>query len=191
MRRALALLCFACAAVLVGCGAPEAEPAHGAGEIRVRVGSLAVDTASNSPVVILEEMEGARTLPIWIGLGEARSIAAELEREHPIRPNTHDLAKRLVDRLDGVVERVVVTELNGGIYYALIVLRAGERTLQVDARPSDAIALALRYGAPVFVAESLFETAAGGDGAGSGEGQRIGGFAPDAGADRQVPPLAL
>lgn len=145
------------AASAAGCGGRDAGSAEDGADVAVRVGTIALDPRANAPVVVLEEVEGARRLPIWIGVAEARSIASELEHEERVRPNTHDLAKRLVDRLEGAVERVVVTRLDEGIYYALITLhRRGER-FRVDARPSDAIAIALRYGAPLFVREPLFE----------------------------------
>jgi len=138
----------------VGCADRVADRA-----VEVRVGSLAVDSSSNSPVIILEELGGERRLPIWIGFPEANSIAAELQQERPLRPNTHDLAKRLMDRLDAAVERVVVTDLSQGVYYANIFLHSDGRELRVDARPSDAIALALRTGARVFVRETVFDLA--------------------------------
>lgn len=138
------------------CGAP---PPREAPEVVVQVASIAVDR-DGSPVVILEEQGGgSRALPIWIGVAEARSIAAEIERRRPPRPNSHDLAKRLVESLDGAIERVVVTELRNGTYYALILLSAHGQRVEVDARPSDAIALALRFGAPLLVREALFDAA--------------------------------
>ncbi len=137
----------------VACGAPAPDPTP---DIVVKVASIAVDP-SGAPVVILEEPGGGRALPIWIGVAEARSIASEIERQRPGRPNSHDLAKRLVEGLDGAIERVVVTELRGGTYYALILLSARGQRIEIDARPSDAIALALRFDAPLFVREALFD----------------------------------
>ncbi len=139
-----------------------------ADDVAVRVGFVTLDERTRSPVVVLEEEAGSRVLPIWIGLAEARSIAAELEAVPARRPNTHDLAKRLIDRLEGSVERVVVTALDDGVYYAVLVVRRGGGSVEIDSRPSDAIAIALRTGAPVFVRESLFE--GGGD---VGEGHEI------------------
>lgn len=141
----LALLLAACS---------EDAPEPGA-DVAVEVGSIAVDP-SGSPVVLLEDRRGERSLPIWIGLAEAHSIAAEMEHRQLPRPNTHDLAKRLIDGLEGQLERVVVTELREGTYYAVIFLSAHGRRIEVDARPSDAIALALRFRAPLFVRERLF-----------------------------------
>lgn len=131
---------------------PATEP-----EVAVRVEAVTLDPQSNSPVLVLGELGGSRRLPIWIGFSEARSIAAVLENEQRPRPNTHDLAKRLIDQLEGKVERVVVTRLTEEIYYALIVVSAQGRTLEIDARPSDAIAIGLRYDAPLFVREAVFE----------------------------------
>jgi bifunctional DNase/RNase len=128
-------------------------------EVPVEVGFVAVDPRAGAPVVLLEESGGNRNLPIWIGFAEAHSIASEMEHLHPLRPNTHDLAKSVIDHLDGAVERIVVTELREGTYYALLVVRAHGQRMEIDARPSDAIALALRYGAPIFVRESLFDSA--------------------------------
>ena len=144
----LALLCFAACR-----GEPAAEP----GIVAVRVAGVALDETAGSPVVILEELSGERRLPIWIGLPEAESIATELAAETPPRPNTHDLAERLIEGLEGRVERVVVTALQGGIYFARIDLARSGHKLEIDARPSDAIAIALRLEAPVFVHEALFE----------------------------------
>jgi bifunctional DNase/RNase len=104
-------------------------------------------------------MDGSRRLPIWIGHAEASSIDSRLREERAVRPNTHDLAKRLIDGLGGDLLRVVVSDLEGGIYYARIVLQRSGQIVEIDARPSDAIAIALRTGAPVFVTEPLFARA--------------------------------
>jgi len=155
MTRSLALLLL----LLLLAACREATPgAADAGTVAVRVAGLVLDEAADSPVVILEEVDGERRLPIWIGLPEAHSIAAVLGSEKPLRPNSHDLSKRLIEGLDGRVERVVVTDLRDGVYFARIDLARDGRTVPVDARPSDAIAIALRLAAPLFVHEALFET---------------------------------
>jgi bifunctional DNase/RNase len=141
-------------AVLLSSCSPDPEPEP---EVAVRVESVALDPRSNSPVLVLGELEGTRRLPIWIGFSEAQSIASVLENQRHPRPNTHDLAKRLIDQLEGNVERIVVTRLSEEIYYALIVVNAQGRVVEIDARPSDAIAIGLRYEAPLFVREAVFE----------------------------------
>jgi len=154
--RTLVLVAACALAMGTGCG-ESPDP----GDVAVDVEVVTLDPLSRTPVVVLEEHAGERRLPIWIGVAEARSIAQRLEDLDAPRPNTHDLAKRLLEGLDAAVERVTVTDLQQGIYYAVIELRAGGRTVQIDSRPSDAIALALRTAAPVFVREILFESAEG------------------------------
>jgi bifunctional DNase/RNase len=144
----------------LGCGADSPLDPDA---VAVRVAGLALDAEADAPIVILAEAEGERRLPIWIGTAEAQSIAAELEERTPIRPNTHDLAQRLIEGLDGTVRRIVVTDLREGIYYARIDLDQGDRRVSIDSRPSDAIAIALRLGAPLFVRDELFESGALGD----------------------------
>jgi len=133
--------------------APKAPPEQ---DVPVRVGSVRVDRF-NTPVVILEEQEGERLLPIWIGAAEASSIAAHLQHRPPPRPNFHDLARRLIESANAELVRVVVTELRGGTYYATLALRVEGRIVEIDVRPSDAIAVAVRLDAPIFVRERLFE----------------------------------
>lgn len=160
---ALPLLLFP----LLGCDAvPErlrgdtgasSAAANGDGNIAVHVGFIALDPESGSPIVVLEEDGGTRVLPMLIPLSAAQSIAVEMEQESLPRPNTHDLAKSLLDGLEGEVERVVVTELRSGTFYAVLVVQSQGRRLEIDSRPSDAIAIALRVRAPVYVRESLLE----------------------------------
>lgn len=143
------------AAILaVACSDLPSEPAER--EVPVRVGSVGVDRF-NSPVVILEEQDGARLLPIWIGPAEAGSIAAHLQQKPTPRPNFHDLAKRVIQSVNAELVRVVVTELRGGTYYATLSLRTNGRVIDIDVRPSDGIAVAVRLDAPILVRESLLE----------------------------------
>lgn len=132
--------------------------------IHVRIASLSVDAASNQPVIILRPVEPAeepvRLLPIWIGHAEATAILLALQGVEPPRPMTHDLLKNVLDSLDSVVSRVEITRVEDGTFYAAIVVRGEERTLAIDARPSDSIALAIRTGSPLFVAEEVFDEAA-------------------------------
>jgi bifunctional DNase/RNase len=152
MRCAQRLLPALAALLALGCSAAFPAPS----DVPVRVGYVALDTETDSPVLVLEEIGGTRLLPIWIGVAEARSISAQLNRIRSPRPGTHDLAKRVIDGLAGEVERVVVTDLSDGVYYALLFLRTPRGVVEIDARPSDAIAIALRFEAPVFVREAVF-----------------------------------
>lgn len=132
--------------------------------IQVRIASLAVDPRSNQPVIILrpldEDGDDPRVLPIWIGQPEATAILLALEDVDLPRPLTHDLMKNVIETLGAYIERVEITRVEEGTFFAALVVRAEERTLAIDARPSDSIALAVRTGSPVFVAEDVMELAA-------------------------------
>lgn len=134
-------------------------PDDGASDVPVQVGNVVLDPRSGTPVVLLAETDGERMLPIWIGFAEARSIASELKGDEPPRPNTHDLAKRLLLGLHGQLDRVVVTELREATFYAVLVIRSDGGRVEIDARPSDAIAIALRLERPIFVREPVFRDA--------------------------------
>jgi uncharacterized protein len=133
--------------------------------IPVGIASLSVDSASNQPVIILRPLEGedaeGRLLPIWIGQNEATAILLALQDIAPPRPMTHDLLKDAIEALGAEVTRVEITRIDGGTFYALIVLSGpGDMSLEVDARPSDSIALAVRTGAPIFISEQVLDEAA-------------------------------
>jgi bifunctional DNase/RNase len=132
--------------------------------IQVRIASLAVDPRTNQPVIILrpleDEGEETRVLPIWIGQPEATAILLALEDVDLPRPLTHDLMKSVIETLGAYIERVEITRVEEGTFYAALIVRGEERTLAIDARPSDSIALAVRTGAPVYVAEDVMELAA-------------------------------
>ena len=127
------------------------------GMVEVKVNGLALDMATNSPVVILSDLESERLLPIWIGHYEAWAIAMELSGLSSKRPLTHDLIKLAVELMDGKVEKVEVTKLVEQTFYAEIHIKRGDSVLKLDARPSDSMALALKCQAKVFVAEELFQ----------------------------------
>ena len=116
---------------------------------------LALDPESKDPVVVLKEVDGERTLPIWIGLFEAQAIASVLEGVTSSRPMTHDLIKSIIDSVEIKINRVVVTDLKDNTYHALISAVHKGRELSIDARPSDALALSLRVKAPIFFAEDV------------------------------------
>jgi hypothetical protein len=141
--------------VVLGCQEPAGDAFH---EVPVRVSIVAID-AQNVPVVVLEEEAGPRLLPIWIGSAEASSIAAEIHKQRPARPNSHDFAASLIQGLEGELLRVVVTEIRNGTFYAILVLESHGRRVEIDARPSDAIATALRAGAPILVRDQVFDEA--------------------------------
>lgn len=121
------------------------------------ISGLTVDPLTNSPIVILKEIDGERTLPIWIGLLEATAIASELEGIKFSRPMTHDLLKDIMETVDLKVNKIEICDLKNNTYYALIYLIHGGKEISIDARPSDALALSLRMGAPIFVAEEVIE----------------------------------
>jgi len=121
----------------------------------VTVRGLTLDPVTNAPIVILKAQGGTRLLPIWIGLFEANAIAIEMEKIVTPRPMTHDLLKNLIATLDATVERTVVDNLKENTYFASIYLQSAGHERRLDARPSDAIALALRTGAPIFVTSDV------------------------------------
>jgi bifunctional DNase/RNase len=128
------------------------------GFIEMRVGGLTLDPVTKTPIVILKDAENKLTLPIWIGLMEATAMATELEGIKMARPMTHDLLRRIISDLGGVIESIEVTDLKDNTYYAAIHLQAGDKILTIDSRPSDAISLALRTQSPIFVAKKVLET---------------------------------
>ncbi len=123
--------------------------------ISMYVHAITLDPDSNSPILILKEEAGERTLPIWIGLLEATAIATEMEKIEFARPMTHDLAVNLLKAVGVEVPEITVTDLKENTYYARITLKHGDKTVTVDARPSDAVALALRAGAKILVNEEV------------------------------------
>jgi bifunctional DNase/RNase len=122
---------------------------------QMKVTGLVMDPHSNTPILVLKDIADETTLPIWIGLLEATAIATELENISFPRPMTHDLIRNLFDHLQIKVERIEVCDLKNNTYYALIHIRDGEKTSTVDSRPSDAIAIALRTKAPIFVNDEV------------------------------------
>ena len=123
--------------------------------IEVTVQSLGLDRSSNTPVVILQEKDGSRVLPIWIGPGEASAIAMELAGMKFTRPLTHDLAASLIRSLGASLQRVVITRVHENTYYAELVINRGTEVFSIDARPSDSIAIALRMKAKLFTSDDL------------------------------------
>jgi bifunctional DNase/RNase len=128
-------------------------------DVEVRIRGLMMDPATNMPIVVLKDVASDTVMPIWVGIFEANAIAIEIEKVAAPRPMTHDLTRNLIRHLNARLERVVITELKDDTFMAVLFLRQGEEPMTIDARPSDAIALALRADCPIFVAEQVMRTA--------------------------------
>jgi bifunctional DNase/RNase len=127
--------------------------------VEMSVESVRINLATNQRVVILKDGQGDRYLFIWIATAEAYSIAMELQGTTSLRPLTHDLLKSVIAELGGTIVSVIINDLSDDIYYARLVLDANGRHVEVDSRPSDAIALAVRAKVPIYVAENVLESA--------------------------------
>ena len=145
-------------------GSNPAAPACAGGTLmsvqEMTVYGVSYDSVGRQPIVLLRTSDGRRVLPIWIGSGEANAILTKLKGSDPPRPMTHDLLQSLVDLVGASVLRVAVTELRDNTYYAMITLRINGEEVEIDSRPSDAIALAVRADAPIFAAEDVIEESA-------------------------------
>lgn len=127
--------------------------------IEMTIKGLMVDPITNMPIVILKDSDGERVLPIWVGIFEANAIALQIENIASPRPMTHDLIRNIIADMDGRVERVVVSELKENTFYAVIHLDVRGSQVAIDARPSDAIAIALRTASPILVDDSVISNA--------------------------------
>jgi bifunctional DNase/RNase len=127
--------------------------------IEMTIKGLMVDPITNTPIVILKDKGGERVLPIWVGIFEANAIAMQIENVETARPMTHDLLRNIITDLDGRVDRVVVSDLKDNTFFAVIHMTVRGERVAVDARPSDAIALALRTRAPILVEENVIDNA--------------------------------
>ncbi len=126
----------------------------------MKVAGITVDPFTNTPIVLLKDLDDKDVLPIWIGLLEASSIATALENIATPRPMTHDLLKNILDNLHVKVLRIEVNDLKDNTYYALLHLEVNKKKFTIDSRPSDAIAIAIRTGASIFVEESVIQRSA-------------------------------
>ncbi len=124
--------------------------------IELTVERIAIDADSKMPVIILKEKEGERALLLQVGPFEAQAIAFQLEKMEPARPLTHDLARSLVERLHAKAEKVIIGDMIGSVLYAHIFIRKNGDTVEIDSRPSDAIALALRFKIPILISKDTF-----------------------------------
>jgi bifunctional DNase/RNase len=128
-------------------------------QIEMVIKGLMVDPITNMPIVILRDKDGQKVLPIWVGIFEANAIALQIENVATPRPMTHDLLRNIIQDLNASVQKIVVCDLQENTFYALIYLNLNGGTVAVDARPSDAIALALRTRAPIYVEETVIDNA--------------------------------
>lgn len=154
--------------------------------IEVEVMRLGLDRSNNSYVVILREKDGERLLPIWIGQPEAESIVIEMSKLRRERPLTHDLCKTLITGLGGTLRRIQITRVEHRTYYAELQIRRDEQVINVDARPSDSIAIALRFSAPMFAQESLLTSLVFEDSS-EGESWSTPGASPSPSSDEMTP----
>jgi uncharacterized protein len=128
-------------------------------QIEMTIKGLMVDPVTNMPIIILRDKDGQKVLPIWVGIFEANAIALQIENVSTPRPMTHDLLRNVIQDLKASVQKVVVCDLQENTFFALIYLALEGETVAVDARPSDAIALALRTRAPIFVEDTVIDHA--------------------------------
>lgn len=123
--------------------------------IEMNVSGIVLDAITRSPIVLLKDGSGRRALPIYIGQDQARAIIAAIEKHQPPRPLTHDLIVNLLDELEMKLEKVVIHSLKDNTFYAVLCLKQGKKTKEIDCRPSDAIAIALRDDTPIWVMEEV------------------------------------
>lgn len=126
-------------------------------EVEMQIRGLMMDPVTNMPIVVLKDVASDLVLPIWVGIFEANAIALELDKTTTPRPMTHDLLQNLARGLNAEVRKVVVSELKDDTFYAVIWMEQGGETVTLDARPSDAIALALRWDCPIYVQREVLE----------------------------------
>ncbi len=128
-------------------------------DIEVRIRGLMMDPATNMPIIMLKDVGSDAVIPIWVGIFEANAIASEIEKISAPRPMTHDLARNMMRHLNSQLERVVITEIKDDTFYAVLWLCQQGEPVVIDARPSDAIALALRADCPIYVSEQVMQSA--------------------------------
>ncbi|HUX68778.1 MAG TPA: bifunctional nuclease family protein [Terriglobales bacterium] len=127
-------------------------------EVEMKIRGLMMDASTNTPIVILKDLEGTSVLPIWVGIYEANAIALEIEKVATPRPMTHDLIKQVLVGFNAILQKVVVSELRDDTFYAVLWLDREGETIVLDARPSDALALALRLDCPIYVNDEVLKS---------------------------------
>lgn len=137
----------------------DATAAAAKAEVEMQIRGLMIDPLTNMPIVVLKDVASDTVLPIWVGIFEANAIAMELEKSTTPRPMTHDLLRNVTRGLNAVVRKVVVSELRDDTFYAVIWMEHDGETVAIDSRPSDAIALALRWDCPIYASRSVLDNA--------------------------------
>jgi bifunctional DNase/RNase len=128
-------------------------------EVEMQIRGLMIDPLTNMPIVVLKDVASDTVLPIWVGIFEANAIALELEKSTTPRPMTHDLLRNVTRGLNAIVRKIVVSELRDETFYAVIWMEHDGETVAIDSRPSDAIALALRWDCPIFASRAVLDNA--------------------------------
>ncbi len=128
-------------------------------KVEMKVEGLTLDPITNMPIIILKDGKGKKILPIWVGVFEANAIALEMEKISTPRPMTHDLIKNIIGGLNAEINHVCVSDLKDNTFYAVISVRMNGKDVDIDSRPSDAIAVALRFKAPILVAQKVLDEA--------------------------------
>jgi bifunctional DNase/RNase len=139
--------------------AAEVGPQAETGIVEVRIRGLMMDPSTNMPIIVLKDVGSEAVMPIWVGFFEVKAISDEIEKTVAARPTTHDLARNLIRNLNAELEKIVITELRDDTFLAVLWLKQGDETVTIDARPSDAIALALRADCPIYVSEQVLQAA--------------------------------
>ncbi len=147
--------------------------------MEMKVAGIALDPTNNAPIVVLRDLQSKYVLPIWIGIMEASAIAAAIEGIHYSRPMTHDLFKSMLESLGATIERIEVVDIKDNVFYAIISVEYNGTTFKIDARPSDAIAIALRTNSGIFVASEVIKDAVQVDTSKDKAGKVIVGFEQD------------
>lgn len=143
----------------IGTEHTDATVAAAKAEVEMQIRGLMIDPLTNMPIVVLKDVASDTVLPIWVGIFEANAIALELDKTATQRPMTHDLMRNMTRALNGVVRKIVVSELRDDTFYAVIWLEQGGETIAMDSRPSDAIALALRWDCPIYASRAVLDNA--------------------------------
>ncbi|MFW6123744.1 MAG: bifunctional nuclease family protein [Acidobacteriota bacterium] len=128
-------------------------------QIKMKIKGLVIDPISKMPIVVLEDLKMERMLPIWIGVFEANAISLKIENIETPRPMTHDLIQNILKNLDAKLEKVVINDIRDNTFYAIIYCKHNNQSIKIDSRPSDAIAISLRTGTPIYVNDQVIEKA--------------------------------